>query len=358
MALFILPRHSCRLTSTRHWTVHPVASQLTLTPPLPPLSPPPPRRQFSRSIYDTLFSPSPPGPSVWNYAISCSQWYWTLLPDIAGLPSLGWSVVLGTFLLRTVVTFPLQVVGEINQDRLETLYDDIEKSGIKRRMIREIEEKATKKGSAEVRKKLATKKAKEALLNSQRRKMMKKFYVERNCHPGKKFAQVVIQIPLWFVSSIALRNMTGFYFVDGAWIQPTCPQIMGQQFLWISDLGLPDASGLTSLFLGLTYLTLIEINVYKEYKGVPMPRRGRILVNVFRLFGLVVMPGFGAVVPAAVSVYWLASGLAGLAHNIVMMTPSVRRAFGIISRASPYDEPFKDIWAGFKSYWKIKDRAP
>lgn len=312
-----------------------------------PTSPSPLRRDFTLSTYETFFASRPPDPTIWNSAIWCSEYYLSALHDVVGL-SWGWSIVLGTVLLRSVVTLPLLLYGEVNQDRLELLRQEVENDGKRSRMMAEIEHISRLNPSA-----LPDKRSKEKFLNIQRKEFMRKQYQELNCHPAKMMALPVIQIPLWFASSIATRNMSGEYFIDGAKMLPTRPDLADGTFLWISNLTLPDTSFLIPFFVGLTFLALTEINVYKQFSGQPLKGRGRIITNIMRGVSVFVMPTFAYLVPASVSLYWLSSGVIGLTHNVIAMTPAVRRYLGITLRASPYDTPGRTIWRGFKSYWKI-----
>jgi len=317
------------------------------TPPPPPPSLTHTRRDFTQYTYDTFFASQPLDPTIWNSAIWCAEYYLSALHDYAGL-SWGWSVVLGTIFLRTAVTLPLLIYGEINQDRLERLRQDVEDRGLRKQLTAEVHHLAKIHTAA-----LPDKKAIERFLNLERKVLMRKEYQKWNCHPGKMFALPVVQIPLWFASSIALRNMCGEYVIEGEKMSPTRPDLADEPFLWIADLTLPDASLAISFLIGLTFLVLTEINVYKQFNGQPMGRRGMIITNLLRGVSVIVMPTFAYLVPATVSLYWLSSGVIGLTHNIVAMMPTVRRFFGITLRASPYDTPGRTIWRGFKGYWKL-----
>jgi len=312
-----------------------------------PLHSPASPRSFTQSTYDWFFSPAPPDPTIWNQAICTAEWYFSTLHDLTGV-SWGWSVILGTFLLRSVVTFPLLVLGEVNQDRLAKLQFDIVADGVKLKLMKQIEELARHAPGL-----LKTKEAKEALLNAERKKLMQREYGKRNCHPLKNLALPLVQIPLWFSASIALRNMSGSYVVEGAQIVPTCPDMLGEAFLWIPDLCAADSTGALSVLLGLTYLTLVEINIYKQFNGEPLKRRARIVTNLLRGVSVVVMPTFAFIVPTTVSLYWLTSAFVGLTHNVIVMSPALRRSIGITLRASPDDAPAGTIWAGFRGYWKL-----
>ena len=307
------------------------------------------KRKFTQLTYDRFFAPTPVDPSLWNQAILSAEWYYSALHDLTGI-SWGWTVILGTLILRSVVTFPCMILSELNQDRMVMLYQEHASGRLKDRLIKEIEEMAFHAPNI-----YDTKKKKEKVLNDARRQIMREEYKERNCHPWKGFALPIVQIPLFFVSSIALRNMSGSYVVDGARIPPTCVEMSGESFLWIPDLCMPDGSGVISVMLFIAYVTLVEVNLYKSYDGQPMGRRGKILTYFLRGFTLV-LPAFALAVPSTVSLYWLTSALVGLTHNILVMSPSLRRSVGITLRASPYDTPARTIWAGFKSYWKIADK--
>lgn len=311
----------------------------------------PHRRDFTQSTYDIFFSPNPPHPTLWNNAIWCADYYFSALHDYMGL-SWGWSVVLGTVFLRSIVTLPLLIYGEICQDRLLLLLDDpvLEKQ-VKKQVMFEIQQTLRQNPSFV---------PPEGWMNRrlnfgpEKRRAMKEQYVKNNCHPIKKLALPLIQIPLWFASSIALRNICGAYGIDGAMMLPTRPDMAHEPFLWLSDLTLSDSTFVIPFFVGLTYLILIEFNLYKMYNGEPVGKRARIVLTMLRGHSIFIMPYFAYILPTTVSLYWLSSGAIGLIHNIIIMTPAVRRSFGITLRASPDDAPGKTIWRGFKGHWKIK----
>ena len=181
----------------------------------------------------------------------------------------------------------------------------------------------------------------------------------RNCHPMKNLALPIVQIPLWISCSIALRNASGAYSIDGVSIPPTIAGLDSESFAWIPNLLLPDSSGALSILVGLTYLTMNEINAYKAYGGEPKLREGRslrafsVVVNCHRGFSVIVVPMIAYQVPSTVALYWLTSGLVGHLHNFIIMSPKFRRKCGIILGASPYDTPYRNIVHGFKSHWKL-----
>lgn len=309
---------------------------------LPPI---PCNRHLSQSTYDGLFSPDPFIPTLWNNSIWLAQTYFSGFSQVTGL-SWGWTIVGGTLLIRSLITFPLLIANDTNQVKLAKLYSEMESHKIRMRLTHEIEE-LLKRGNV-----ILTPEQKAEVLNRERKNFLKKQYAEKNCHPGKRFVLPFIQIPLWFACSIALRNMCGAFEVDGVAVPPTYPELTSEPFLWMSDLTSPDTSLTISLLLALSYLVLIEMNVYKNFQGEKMGKIGLVVTNLMRVVGIVVLPCFAYFVPATVSVYWLTSALSGLSHNLILMSPKVRRRFGL-ALTSESRHPYKDIVVNFRRYWKV-----
>lgn len=61
--------------------------------------------------------------------------------------------------------------------------------------------------------------------------------------------------------------------------------------------------------------------------------------NFFRAFSIGMIP-IAAGVPAALCLYWTASSAFGLAQNMVLLAPAVRRATGIPKTDSELGDPF------------------
>lgn len=61
--------------------------------------------------------------------------------------------------------------------------------------------------------------------------------------------------------------------------------------------------------------------------------------NFFRVFSVAMVP-IAAGVPSALSLYWSVSSAYGLAQNLLLLTPAVRRATGIPKTPSELDDPF------------------
>jgi len=310
----------------------------------------PNHRTFSKWVYESFFSPAPLDPTLWNNVIWGTQHLFTTFHAFTGV-SWGYGIILCTALLRSSVTFPLLVFSEINNDRLKVLLLDIEKSGVKDKMRSEVKKVLKWLHHRENFSSESLKGVGQKLLNNNRDEYLKTEFAERNCHPFKGLVLPCVQIPLWVSCSIALRNMCGFYMVEGDSIVPTCPELINESFLWIPSLLEPSLT--IGLLCGLLYFVLVEINIYKEFTGKPMPKRGRLFTNFLRVYSLGVVPYFSTIVPSALTLYWASSAAIGLIHNLLLMSPYVRRLLGITSGTSPDERPFQNVIKGFKSYWKL-----
>lgn len=73
--------------------------------------------------------------------------------------------------------------------------------------------------------------------------------------------------------------------------------------------------------------------------------RGRLqtyATNFFRLFSVAMVP-IAAGVPSALCLYWTASSAFGLAQNLLLLEPRVRRAVGIPLTASEIADPYAHL---------------
>ena len=90
------------------------------------------------------------------------------------------------------------------------------------------------------------------------RKVARELYRQEGCHPYKVAFLPWVQLPLWFVLSFALRNMTGVF----PWLSPPEDVLTGlaaEGMLWFPDLTAPDPYCILPILLAATNLMNIEV---------------------------------------------------------------------------------------------------
>lgn len=90
------------------------------------------------------------------------------------------------------------------------------------------------------------------------RKVARELYRQEGCHPYKVAFLPWVQLPLWFVLSFALRNMTGVF----PGLSPPEDVLTGlatEGMLWFPDLTAPDPYCILPILLAATNLMNIEV---------------------------------------------------------------------------------------------------
>lgn len=102
---------------------------------------------------------------------------------------------------------------------------------------------------------------------------------------------------------------------------------------------LPDSTFALPFLVGLAFLLNVEVSA----KGVsPTKFSQKVLMNLFRLLSVAMIP-IASFVPSAVALYWAMSGISGLAVNLALMSPSLRRAVRIPPTPQESKTPYKDL---------------
>ena len=85
-------------------------------------------------------------------------------------------------------------------------------------------------------------------------------YAQEGCSPYKVSILPWVQLPLWLLLSLALRNMSGAF--PGAAPPPEVTLSMASEgALWIQDLTLPDPLFILPFLLASTNLLNIEVTM-------------------------------------------------------------------------------------------------
>lgn len=250
--------------------------------------------------------------------------------DFTGLP--WWAtIILSTFALRTIVTLPLTVYQYKIMGRLEKIGQEFPT------VLDEL-----KKETAYAVKKFGwTEKQAKIMFAHSARKQWNNLVVRDNCHPAKTAITMWVQIPLWIVQSVAIRNIV-YCLPDPNSIEAkmTLAELSVGGFGWIPNLTEVDASWILPVTLGVVNLTVIQIQTSLR-KGGPPSKMQTYATNAFRLLSIVLVP-IAAVVPSCLCLYWVTSSTYGLVQNLAFISPKVRRTFGVPQlKHLPKEKPYQ-----------------
>ncbi|XP_050301264.1 cytochrome c oxidase assembly protein COX18, mitochondrial isoform X2 [Anthonomus grandis grandis] len=258
-----------------------------------------------------------------------------------GLP--WWAtIILSTILIRSVVTVPLAIYQQSIAARLENL--KLEMPDIANELKKEI-------GIAV---RLYNWDERTARINYNRsiRKQWNHLVVRDNCHPLKTTVLLWVQLPLWLCLSISYRNLVYMLPHRDLNAQLTFAELMGGGFAFIPNLTIPDASWIFPIGLGLLNLVIIELQLLSRNPDIKPSRVQKIFTNVFRVLSVCLVP-IAASVPSCLVLYWTTSSAFGMCQNLILLSPKVKRLFGIPKTAVEVKEPYKMIVTNFKSKLKM-----
>ncbi|KAK3101304.1 hypothetical protein FSP39_002548 [Pinctada imbricata] len=240
--------------------------------------------------------------------------------ETTGLP--WWATIsITTVIFKSVLTFPLAVLATKNKNRLLLLNPELQKRI--QSLRHEVEVFGHHTG-------LNKEYDKRIMFYKQKKRLKRKFYVEKNVHPMKSFASVFTQLPLWVYLSFALRHLSGGFLmenVDARVIKS--PGMLTEGTLWFTDLTVPDPTLLLPIIMCVTNLTNIQLMVWDaKSQGMKPALIGRIFVAVGRFFSVMIIP-LGTIVPSALVLYWTVSAFYALIQNIALRNERVMLALGI-----------------------------
>ncbi|XP_074398221.1 cytochrome c oxidase assembly protein COX18, mitochondrial isoform X2 [Zonotrichia albicollis] len=177
------------------------------------------------------------------------------------------------------------------------------------------------------------------------RRIVAGLYVRDNCHPLKATLLLWVQVPMWVCVSLALRNCS-----VGALGSEVQEQFSSGGALWFTDLTAPDSTWILPVSLGLVNLLVVEI--FASQAKTPVSRIQRLGTNFFRAVSVVMIP-LAATVPSSMALYWLASSVVGLCHNLVLRSPAFRRLCRIPRSPSHSDTPYRDLLAALAARYSL-----
>ncbi|XP_014777236.1 cytochrome c oxidase assembly protein COX18, mitochondrial [Octopus bimaculoides] len=289
-------------------------------------------RTFSMESYYRFFSPD-------FVPIKYSYEFLTYIHTLTGSP--WWaSILVGTCLLRSFITFPLAVYSLYIIAKVELLQPEIRRLShcLKIETAKAVREFGWELNHARIK------------YNHSLKKLIRDLYIRDNCHPLKATLLVWIQIPMWFSLSFALRYMSDFTPGLNQENHLFHPELETEGMLWFSNMLLPDSTWILPIALGLVNLSIIEMYAL-QMKNTS--KFSKVITNLIRCLSIVMIP-IGASVPSCMCWYWTCSSLYGLLQNIVLKFPKVKRTLKIPETPSETKQPLQDLFAAAKKKYTWK----
>jgi len=237
-----------------------------------------------------------------------------------------------TILLRSCITLPLSVKQNKLMSKMELLKPTLKEitDAVKHNIV----VRGQRAGKSKI--EIQTELIKELKLYTS------DFYERNGVTPWKMFVLPWLQLPLWVTVSFALRNIAGYVPKDGLQENEVYLPSVGVEtegLLWFSDLSIADPYYILPGILLVTNLMNIELSTLRNQAPSTF---SKVITRVFR--GLTCMIFFVATqVPSAMSLYWSCSSTYGLAQNLILKFPAVRRKFNIPKTPTEKEKPFKNI---------------
>lgn len=250
--------------------------------------------------------------------------------DLTGLP--WWAtIILSTFALRTLITLPLTVYQYKIMGRLEKIGHEFPS----------VLEELKKETAYAVKKFGWNEQQAKVMFSHSARKQWNNLVIRENCHPAKTAVTMWVQLPLWVIQSVAIRNIV--YCLpnpDSLEAKLTFAELTVGGFGWIPNLTEVDASWILPVTLGLVNLCVIQIQTSLRKTGQEPSKMQVVATNAFRLLSIVMVP-IAAVVPSCLCLYWVSSSTYGLIQNLAFISPKVRKVFGVPPlKHLPKDKPY------------------
>lgn len=289
-----------------------------------------------RALRPLLARPLAPGPrhlstfeAIYIKVVNSPAAHWietslASVHDTTGLPWWG-TILLSTALLRTTVTLPAHVTQH--------------KVAAKRLLLgHQMNTEILPELNKAVNRRVAGGKMTKLEAKQEFNKIAKMIHTEKvrgmNCHIFKLTTPIVIQIPVWVMSSVALRNMVTMRYQDD-WastnpVEERLIQLATEGPLWCSNLSLPDPTLLLPVIVGGSFALNIWIsgNRLKTAAGHLPTRAQTVLTGALYTLSLAMVP-LAAYQPSAVALYWATSGVMAVILNLLLMEPRFRRAVRI-----------------------------
>jgi len=247
-----------------------------------------------------------------------------LLLTIKDIPGVTWiqTIVLGTIAIRLFFAFPLSIVQQKSLARLESLQPEL------KQLVEDLKREVF----------IATKiyKWNERTANSTFRRSFKKHWrklvEDHNCHPFRSVSLALLQVPVWICFSSAIRNVVYQVPVPVTeemthrWLE-----MNAEGTYWLDAITMVDPLVFPSVFV---VASLANIQMHSLNRAhVPQTTMQKVIPWILRV-GVCGIGVLATYVPAAVSMYWATSSIAGLIQNGALMNPKVRKILRIAASPS------------------------
>ncbi|KAF2899096.1 hypothetical protein ILUMI_07085 [Ignelater luminosus] len=254
--------------------------------------------------------------------------------DITGLP--WWATVMcTTVLLRSSVTVPLAIYQNYILGKVHHIQSELSE------LAKEL------RNEVAIAVKLYNWDEKTAQYHFKRslKKQWNSLVIRENCHPVKASLLIWFQIPMWICFSVALRNLVYILPKTDVNAQIIFNELSVEGFGWIVDLTQADPFFILPVAMGLINLAIVELQFLS--KPNEPTKLQRYVLNFFRGFSIFMIP-VTACVPSCVALYWTTSSMYGLAQNLILLSPKVKRFCHIPQTSSELEKPYTHIFNGIK----------
>jgi len=164
--------------------------------------------------------------------------------------------------------------------------------------------------------------------------MVAKNINEHSMRNGIQAARVIVlrvlPAPLWIYSSFAIRNMINVDYTPVA-----------KGFLWIQNLNVPDPYYVFPICVGLVGLLSIQSQRVLPKATQMLSRR---VYDVTAVVFMCIAATIMTKMPACIPIYWLAVSTSGLAQNLLLRHPTIKRHLGIGKLPTDTSTPVRDLF--------------
>ena len=172
--------------------------------------------------------------------------------------------------------------------------------------------------------------------------------IEYNCAPQKMYMPFIIQIPLWVLMSMALRRLSTMAVPGDLDAQIRFIQFSTEGFFLLPDLAARAPSMSIPILVGIGLLLNNELTANRHAKDLVPGKRQKKVSTALRVLAMSMIP-LAAVVPSAMSLYWLVSAYSGLAVNLAIMSPRVRNWTRIPESPLDNERPYRVVLENMQS---------
>ncbi|XP_069970641.1 cytochrome c oxidase assembly protein COX18, mitochondrial [Penaeus vannamei] len=302
------------------------------------------KRNFSMSWLDNLAITQ----AGWFRALAESRLVESLMGGLQGIHdslNLPWwgAIIVSTILMRGVLTFPLAVYQNYILAKVLNMKPEMDE------LVKELKRET----AIAIRKFGWDEKHARIMFNRSAKKMWKDLIIKENCHPFKASLLLWVQIPLWVSMSVSFRNMASMMPHQDAAAQVLFLEMSTGGFGWIPNLTEVDHSLILPMAMGLLNLAITEINVLNRLQEGS--KLQKFATNLFRSVSIIIIP-IAATVPSCVILYWVTSSACGVAQNLALMHPGLRRMCRIPYTPSERENPYQHLWAQMQKRLRRKSK--